>query len=864
MPTSPTPAGSAHPIPFVAGFESTYLPLHDSDITETTGHDRRWAQDLSELQGYVHHVRYPIRWHRVEAERGRYDWSTTDATMAHLQAVGLSPIVDLLHHTSYPAWLDDGLRDRRFGPAFVRFTTAVAERYPWLEAYTLFNEPFSTLQFAGHEGLWPPYDTGLAGMARLVTNVLPAVSEAAAIWRQLRPTAQHVWVDTCENHAGPPGTADHHMAMANDRRHAVLDLALGHDLDLTRPYLGPLVRAGAEAVLSAPPLQIDVLGLDYYPAHEWWYDDTGARAPSPHPVGFAALAQQYADRYDVDLMLTETNVRGLPSDRVSWLRYILEQYETAVARGVPLRGLCWYPHIDSADWDSLLARAAGRVDPVGVVSAAGGRRQDTLFTAAWRAAARGAGSAGLPAYRFQPPVVDDLAGYLPQMAHWNWVDPPAHLTPAPIVINDLEEVPMHHDIESVRPTADPILRRVSSAPAVPDLVVVSHLRWCWVWQRPQHLVSRFAATRARHGALTWYVEEPVPVAGGEPALRSEQRDGIVRVWLELPISNEERDQRAVPVPPGSRDRLDFRNRFDFSAVGADVYPSLLAELLAAQGRPAAPDLLLYTPMAYEFAQVLEPARLVYDVMDDLSSFKDAPAGLRLRQRRLLADADVVFAGGRSLHRRISAHRSRGCHLFPSGVETSHYASAVSLRQPRERKVAGYVGVIDERLDLDLLADLARALPDWTLRIVGPVAKIDPEQLPQAPNLEYPGQVTYAELPEVMAGFDVALMPFALNEATRSISPTKTLEYLAAGLPVVSTRVPDVVTDYTGTVHFAADAAGFAAGCREVVADSAIERERRTRHIKKRQEWDAIATAMERLIASPNGVPQTELLVEATA
>src|SRR5918998_4506402 len=199
VPTSPTPAGSAHPIPFVAGFESTYLPLHDSDITETTGHDRRWAQDLSELQGYVHHVRYPIRWHRVEAERGRYDWSTTDATMAHLQAVGLSPIVDLLHHTSYPAWLDDGLRDRRFGPAFVRFATAVAERYPWLEAYTLFNEPFSTLQFAGHEGLWPPYDTGLAGMARLVTNVLPALSEAAAAWRELRPAARHVWVDTCEH-----------------------------------------------------------------------------------------------------------------------------------------------------------------------------------------------------------------------------------------------------------------------------------------------------------------------------------------------------------------------------------------------------------------------------------------------------------------------------------------------------------------------------------------------------------------------------------------------------------------------------------------------------------------------------------------
>ena len=185
--------------------------------------------------------------------------------------------------------------------------------------------------------------------------------------------------------------------------------------------------------------------------------------------------------------------------------------------------------------------------------------------------------------------------------------------------------------------------------------------------------------------------------------------------------------------------------------------------------------------------------------------------------------------------------------IPSGVEIDHYASAATLRKHRRRKVAGYVGVIDERLDLDLLAGLARALPDWTVRVVGPVAKIDPDELPQAPNLEYPGHVPYADLPAVMAGFDVALMPFALNEATRSISPTKTLEYLAAGLPVVCTRVPDVVADYGRMVHLADDADGFAAGCRQVVADSAAEREHRIRHIKKRQEWNHIAATMHDLM-----------------
>jgi glycosyltransferase involved in cell wall biosynthesis len=159
-----------------------------------------------------------------------------------------------------------------------------------------------------------------------------------------------------------------------------------------------------------------------------------------------------------------------------------------------------------------------------------------------------------------------------------------------------------------------------------------------------------------------------------------------------------------------------------------------------------------------------------------------------------------------------------------------------------------VGVIDERLDLGLLRGLAEAMPDWTVRVVGPVAKIAPSSLPQLPNLEYPGQAAYEDLPEVMAGFDVALMPFALNEATRSISPTKTLEYLAAGLPVVSTRVEDVVADYTGVVHFADDAPGFAAACREVVKHSGQDRDVKLRPLQAAREWDAIAQEMAELLS----------------
>jgi glycosyltransferase involved in cell wall biosynthesis len=181
------------------------------------------------------------------------------------------------------------------------------------------------------------------------------------------------------------------------------------------------------------------------------------------------------------------------------------------------------------------------------------------------------------------------------------------------------------------------------------------------------------------------------------------------------------------------------------------------------------------------------------------------------------------------------------------VDREHYASSRELRQPRLTPVAGYLGVVDERLDLPLLAELADQLPEWTVRVVGPVAKIDPSILPRADNIEYIGLTPYEQLPAVMAGFDVALMPFALNEATRSISPTKTLEYLAAGLPVVSTRVPDVVADYGSVVQLAGDAADFIARCRLALAEDPASRDRRVAPLLARQEWDGIAAAMDALL-----------------
>jgi UDP-galactopyranose mutase len=218
----------------------------------------------------------------------------------------------------------------------------------------------------------------------------------------------------------------------------------------------------------------------------------------------------------------------------------------------------------------------------------------------------------------------------------------------------------------------------------------------------------------------------------------------------------------------------------------------------------------YTPMALSFTEHLVPEFVVYDCMDELSAFKFAPPELKEREQQLFAKADIVFTGGYSIYE-SKKDKHPNIHPFPSSIDKEHFERARTFEKdpvdqcdiPHPR--FGFAGVIDERLDIDLITNVAQQRPGWHFVMIGPVVKIDPASLPKLPNIHYLGGKDYKQLPEYIAGWDIALIPFALNESTKFISPTKTPEYLAAGKPVISTPIRDVVRPYKekGLVHIAA-------------------------------------------------------------
>lgn len=363
----------------------------------------------------------------------------------------------------------------------------------------------------------------------------------------------------------------------------------------------------------------------------------------------------------------------------------------------------------------------------------------------------------------------------------------------------------------------------SSAGNIPDTICLSHLRWDFVYQRPQHLLSRCART-----SRVFFVEEPI-FGDGPVRLEIGERDGGVRVVVPH-LPHGLLPETIDAVLQGLIDRLCQEQQIE--------------------------DFVLwyYTPMALGWTGHLKPQAVVYDCMDELSAFKNAPPTLKQREAELFRRADLVFTGGQSLYE-AKQNQHHSVYPFPSSVDTKHFAKALDITDDPADQAAiphpriGFYGVIDERFDIELLRGAAEARPDWQWVIIGPVVKIDPADLPRLANIHYLGGKSYEELPAYLAGWDVAMLPFARNESTRFISPTKTPEYLAAGKPVVSTSIRDVVRPYQqlGLVHIADTSAKFVSAIEAAMNEDARERQKKVEQFLALNSWDRTWARMSQLI-----------------
>jgi hypothetical protein len=332
----------------------------------------------------------------------------------------------------------------------------------------------------------------------------------------------------------------------------------------------------------------------------------------------------------------------------------------------------------------------------------------------------------------------------------------------------------------------------------PVLIILSHLRWDFVFQRPQHV-----ATRAAADYDVVFIEEPIVDDSGF-SLRQGVREGGVQLLQPLIAPDAESEE-----------------------ILAHQHAVLDAVLAATADRERV--FWYYTPMALQFSRHAEVDLVVFDKMDELSAFAFAPRPLLALEEELLSRADLVFTGGTSLHLATIGRHQR-VHCFPSSIDVAHFGSArLPVSEPSDlagiaHPRIGFFGVIDERIDLALIADMASARPDWQIVMIGPTAKIDPKNLPHAPNIHWLGPKAYAQLPSYLAHFDIGWMPFAMNEATRFISPTKTPEFLAAGVSLISTPVRDVVDPYgrEGLVKIAAGVAEHIAAAEALLAQAANE------------------------------------------
>jgi beta-glucosidase/6-phospho-beta-glucosidase/beta-galactosidase len=429
------------------GIEGTYEPVSGRDTLAITRHylQSGWKSDLQRVRELgLQEVRYPIPWHRVESRRGRYEWGLLDEILnSATEEFRLEIIADTLHHTSFPRWLKEGFLNPEFPAAYEEFVWAFAQRYPRITVFTPFNEPTCTLDFCGARGFWYPYAKSDAAYVQMLRHSARATASVIRRLRSLERAVYILHVDTFEHHAALDRASEERAMFLNERRFVFDELLLGR-VDSAHPIRSYLEKHGfSQSDLDwhiENPAPYDERGGNYYPLNEEQLEGGVTKhAPSLEPRGFAEVAKDYAQRLPGRISLTETNIQGTVRDRISWLKYMLEQAERLAADGIQLERFAWYPLFDCAGWNALLHGPRWKRDPQGIFSCSRSwERTETEFSAVYAKLSQGIRSADIPAYAFSS-THDGTLGPLKKQMHWNWIPPPHSGAPERRQVEPLRE-----------------------------------------------------------------------------------------------------------------------------------------------------------------------------------------------------------------------------------------------------------------------------------------------------------------------------------------------------------------------------------------------------------------------------------------
>lgn len=819
------------------GIEGSALPHIKVDQFEWTQHNTQWRDDLSLVSNQLglKYLRYAIPWHYIEPEPGRFDWSIADERIAFAQELGIELLMDVMHFGT-PLWLGQGVGDPAFPESLERLTEEMVRRYRHVvKMWCPVNEPLVTALFSGDLGFWPPHSRHWKGYFPVLSRVALATSRAIGAIRRSLPEGIIFLSDAADHFKTRDEALAEEVQRRNLRRFLLLDL-IGGRVNAKHPLHEWVVTHGMSELdlqwFASHPQQVDAIGLDYY-AHSDWQLEAGPNGirqrRSETPVGLAGVARDYYKRFGLPMIVTETSIDGQAINREIWLDKIVADCRQVRKEGIPLMGLFWWPLVDHLDWDGALTHRVGKFHRVGLYKLV--RQQDghlarvkTPVATAFRELAMGG---------------DEAVG---------------ELTSKPEAEKEHAAAGQPARLSSVggSETSTLVAGAIQTVPATQKeidhcgIVVFSHLRWGFVWQRPQQFLSRFAR---KHPVL--FIEEPM---------------------FDLPESTQPDLQMHSVMPNVTVASLHAPAGWQFLPDLADrlaLFATRAIAMAGEKGRLDDPLLWYYNPLDSIWSLGRIPCRgVVYDCMDELSQFNGANAQLTEAERRLMEHADIVFTGGQELYRKKTKLHSN-VHFFGCGVEADHFGLAMDKDTAippdidfMSRPILGWFGVIDERVDYNLVGEAARLRPDWSFAMIGPVVKVDPNLLPHAPNLYWMGGRDYSVLPNYCKAFDVCMMCFAINDATEFINPTKALEYLATGRPVVSTPVRDVVEQYSNLVELVKTAPDLVAAVERLLQKPNPERIRMGIERASGSTWDSAVGRMQALIAkATNGQRRSSRIME---